>query len=385
MRWASSIAADPDSTVAVDAALAALEGGLEHAEADLVLAFASPHFERQLAGLFERIRARWPAARLIGCSAAGVIGRALTAASLPGVVIEPFHLLHRQLPPVDAPPAAWAALLGIDRPAQRHAILLPDPFSMDVPRLVTGLEGATPGGVILGGTVSGGDAPGEHRLLLDDQVHRAGAVGVLLSGNVDVDTVVAQGCRPVGAPFFVTRCRGNVITELDGQPALEALQGMIARLEPADAALCQQALFVGLVMDPGQQAYGAGDFLIRYLIGVDSRTGALVIAARVQPNAVVQFHVRDAAASAADLGRLLQRARAGAQRPPAGALLFDCVGRGEAFFGVPEHDSGMIRATLGEVPVGGFFCSGEIGPVRGRTWLHGYTASLGLFRSRLDS
>lgn len=395
MRWASALAVSTDSSAAIDAALVELDQGLDHNPADLVIVFASPQFDAHLPGLYAQIRGVWPDAHLLGCTAAGVIGGnqelesapalSLTAASLPGVQIEPFHVLHRQLPAADAPADAWRRILGIDDDTQRHAIVLPDPFSMDVGRLVAGIEEASPLGVLLGGTASGGTRPGEHRLLIDDQVHRAGAAGVLLSGNLAIDTVVSQGCRPVGAPFFVTRCRGNVVTELDGQPALEAMQAMISGLSPSDAALCKEALYVGLVMDPGRQAYGPGDFLIRYVIGVDSRTGALVLTARPTVNAVMQFHVRDAAASAADLSRLLQRTRAGEMRPPAGALLFDCVGRGERFFGMPEHDTGLIRAEFGGVPIGGFFCSGEIGPVRGKTHLHGYTAALGLFRPRLDS
>lgn len=394
MRWASALAVSATDDVAIDAALAGLAHDLDANPADLVFAFASPHFDAQLKTLFGRVRALWPHARLIGCSAAGGIGGnqeveqhpalALTAASLPGVTLDPFHLRHRDLP-VDDTPAEWRHALGITGDALRHAVVLPDPFSIDATRLLDGLQAASPLGVVLGGMASGGDKPGENRLLLDDRLHRDGAVGVMLSGNVAIDTVVAQGCRPIGAPMFVTQCTRNLITELDGRPALKALQNMVDTLDPVDRALAQQALFVGVVMEHDRQSYGLGDFLIRNLVGVDARTGALVVAARLATNAVVQFHVRDAAASAADLHRLLKRTRAGLLRPPAGALLFDCVGRGEAFFGMPEHDTGMIRAELGGVPIGGFFCNGEIGPVHGRAHVHGYTASLGMFRPRLDS
>lgn len=395
MRWATAITTSIDANTAVDAVLAQIAQQLEGEAPDLLVAFTHPDCDPHLKGLFGQVQARWPRARLIGCTAAGVIGDqeeiesapslAITAASLPGVQIEPFHVLHRSLPEPDADASAWRALLGVDDTAARHCVLLPDPFSMDVNRLVRGVEALTVEGEIIGGTISGGQGPGEHRLLLDDQVLRAGAVGVFLSGNIAVQTVVSQGCRPVGAPCFVTRCRGNVVAELDGEPAFSVLGRMLENLDPSEAALCREALFVGLVMEPDRQAHGAGDFLIRYLIGVDARSGALVISSRPQQNAVLQFHVRDAAASSADLALLLQRAREQAARPPAGALLFDCVGRGENFFGMRGHDSGLFRAEFGAVPVGGFFCSGEIGPVRGRTYVHGYTASVGLFRPRFDS
>ena len=395
MRWASALATSTDDVAAIDAALVGLAHDLDTNPADVIFAFASLHFIPHLAHLAAQARAIWPDVRVIGCTAAGSIGGnqevehgpglALTAASLPGVLIEPFHILHRDLPDSDADAEIWRQALGVEGDVQRHTVVLPDPFSMDPQRLITGLEGASPLGVVIGGLASGGEKAGEHRLIIDDAVHRQGAVGVMLSGNLAIDTVVAQGCRPVGAPMFVTRCRRNLITELDGRPALEALQSLVDSLTPADVRLAREALFVGLVMQRDQQTYGLGDFLIRNLIGADTKSGALIVAGRLEVNAVVQFHVRDAAASAADLDRLLKRTQEGALRRAAGALLFDCLGRGAGFYGAPEHDTGLIRSELGGVPIGGFFCNGEIGPVHGRAHVHGYTASLGLFRPRLDS
>ena len=395
MRWASALVVSNDDIAAIDAALASLAHDLDTNPADVIFVFASPEFIPRLRNLAAQARAVWPDVRVVGCTAAGCIGgsqevegepaMALTAASLPGVTIEPFHLLHRDLPDADADAETWRTALGVQGDAERHMVVLPDPFSMNPQRLLAGLACASPQGVVIGGMASGGSTAGEHRLLIDDAVHRQGAVGVMLSGNVAIDTVVAQGCRPIGAPMFVTRCRRNLITELDGQSALVALQGLVDGLNAIDTRLARESLFVGLVMQQDQQTYGQGDFLIRNLIGADTQSGALVVAARPEVNAVVQFHVRDAAASAADLDRLLKRSRAGELRPPAGALLFDCLGRGAHFYGASEHDTGLIRAELGAVPIGGFFCNGEIGPVHGRAHVHGYTASLGLFRPRFDS
>ena len=90
----------------------------------------------------------------------------------------------------------------------------------------------------------------------------------------------------------------------------------------------------------------------------------------------------DAATSRDDLEALLGR-YAGERRPgaPAGALLFSCLGRGAYLYGRPDHDTEAFHRHLGEVPLGGFFCNGEIGPVRGTTFLHGYTSAFALFRS----
>jgi small ligand-binding sensory domain FIST len=97
---------------------------------------------------------------------------------------------------------------------------------------------------------------------------------------------------------------------------------------------------------------------------------------------VVQFHLRDAATSAHDLEAVLARYQEGPPRRPAGSLLFSCLGRGEHLYGRPDHDTAAFQRRLGPVPLGGFFCNGEIGPVHGSTFLHGYTSAFGLFRKR---
>ncbi|HTM19139.1 MAG TPA: FIST C-terminal domain-containing protein, partial [Kofleriaceae bacterium] len=195
-------------------------------------------------------------------------------------------------------------------------------------------------------------------------------------------TVVAQGCRPIGAPLFATRAEGNLIHELDGTPAVEVLESLYSELPARDQALFRTSLFIGVVMDERREVYRQGDFLVRNLIGIDARSGALAVSARLRANAVVQFQLRDADTSAADLQALLD-ARDG--DAPAGALLFSCMGRGEMLYGRPHHDAEMFRARVGAVPLGGFFCNGEIGPVAGRTHLHGYTSSFALFRPRRDA
>ena len=204
-----------------------------------------------------------------------------------------------------------------------------------------------------------------------------------MAGNVEVDPVVAQGCRPIGEPMFVTRSQGGVLLELDGKPAAAVLHDLYERAEEKDRKLFRRALCMGIVMRRAQQEYRSGDFLIRNLIGLDEESGAVAVAAEVEENQVVQFHVRDARASAKDLDEVLAGyASCAAEQRPQGALLFSCVGRGMALYGRPDHDTGIFRAHLGEVPLGGFFCNGEIGVVQGRTFLHGYTSSFALFRGR---
>lgn len=393
MRWATGLSTEAALERAVDEALEGVQSRLGGEPPDLLLAFASAAHAGDYDRLPGMLRARLRHTQVLGCSAGGVIaeGRelegnvalSLVGATLPGVDVHPFHVSQADLPPPAADGAAWRARLGLQAPPDAHAIVLPDPFSCDAQRLVRGLDRAFPGGTRIGGQASGGAAPGQNALFLDDGVHRAGAVGVLLSGNVDVDTIVAQGCRPIGQPMFVTRGVRNVVFELDGAPAIEALEALYESLDTGDQALFREALFIGVVMDREREVYRQGDFLVRNLLGLDAKTGGLAIGTLLEPNQVVQFHVRDARTSAEDLETMLDTHRgAGPLERPRGALLFSCLGRGAGLYGAPDHDTRAFLSRVGPVPVGGFFCNGEIGPVRGRTFVHGYTSAFALFRPR---
>jgi small ligand-binding sensory domain FIST len=284
---------------------------------------------------------------------------------LPGVSMTPFHLEEPALPhlPADASPSF---------------VLIPDPFTFDVDELLHHLDTGWPGSTVIGGLASGGRSPGGNALFLDAAVYRRGMIGLALAGDVAVDTIVAQGCRPIGEPMFVTRSERNVIQELDGRRAGVVLQEIYNRASSDDQALFRHSLHLGIVMREDRQEYRHGDFLIRNVMGIDGKSGALVVGALVHTGMVVQFHLRDARTSAADLEELLGRYRG----KPAGALLFSCLGRGKHLYGEPDHDTNTFRRHAGDVPLGGFFCNGEIGPVHGTTFLHGFTSAFGLFRPR---
>jgi len=265
-------------------------------------------------------------------------------------------------------------------------VVLADPFSFPVESLLAGLDYAYPRSTKIGGLASGARQPGGNALYSRAGVRRSGAIGVALSGDICIDTVVAQGCRPIGSPMQVTRCHSTILHELDGRPALEVLQALVNELPEADRQLASQALFLGIVMDELAAEHRAGDFLIRNLMGVDPTSGALGVGEHLRRGQTVQFHVRDARTSAEDLETLLERFAAEPRSAAArGALLFSCLGRGSFLYGKPDHDTDLFRAHLGDLPLGGFFCNGEIGPVAGTTHLHGYTSSFGLFRPARSS
>lgn len=393
MRWASAIATDGHLVDAVDAAADDLHAVLHGARADLVLAFVTDHHAAQFAQLGRAVERAFPGALLVGCTAGGAIGGgreiehepavALTAAALPGVRLTPYVL--------GTDPDAWASQIDLDEGADAALLTLPDPLSWPpdlFDELLGFLDERWPDAAKIGGLASGGmttAGPPTNTLFLGEERVSGGAIGVALEGDVVVDTIVAQGCRPIGEPMIVTRAHTNLALGLDGQPPLQALDRLCQAMTADERALARHSLFLGVSMRQGVGGGalpGRGDYLIRNLLGVDRGSGALAVAAPLAVGQVVQFHLRDAAAAATDLTELLGVHDA---PPPDGALLFSCVGRGRLLYGTANHDSRVFRRAFGDVPLGGFFCNGEIGQVHRRTYLHGYTSSFALFRRKLAS
>ena len=165
-------------------------------------------------------------------------------------------------------------------------------------------------------------------------------------------------------------------------PALERLEAVFESLTDEDRQRAHRALHLGIVIDEHRNRFERGDFLIRNLLGADRTTGTVAIGDVVQEGQTVQFHLRDAESATDDLNSLLATDRAEHRRPPLGALMFSCCGRGRGLFGRPNHDVAVTMERLGPIPIAGFFAQGEIGPIGNRNFLHGYTASLALFSER---
>ena len=206
-----------------------------------------------------------------------------------------------------------------------------------------------------------------------------GAAAVALRGAT-MRTVVSQGCMPVGPEMVITDGEGSTVRSLAGKPALEKLEEVVAGLEPEERALAVEGLLAGLVIDENVPDYTRGDFLVRSIHGGDRESGSLIVGEQVRVGQTMRFQVRDASSADEDLREALRAARAGlAGAAPAGALIFSCNGRGTRMFPSPDHDATAIREELGDVPAAGLFCNGEIGPVGGRSFLHGFTATMVLF------
>ncbi|MEP6661694.1 MAG: FIST N-terminal domain-containing protein [Acidimicrobiales bacterium] len=261
----------------------------------------------------------------------------------------------------------------------RSLLLIADPFSFPVDAFLDSLGASHPDLAVVGGLASAARGPGGNRLLIDGRVHSNGAVGVLLDADIAPTSLVSQGCRPIGDPLIVTRAEQNVIFELAGRPALDRLISLVESLGPEDRALAARGLHCGLVIDERQETFTRGDFLIRGVVGADREHGAVAIGDTVAVGTTIQFHVRDAESADDDLHSLL----GALERRFDAALVFTCNGRGTHLFGLPHHDAAAVseHAAPGAA-VAGMFCAGELGPVGGRNFLHGFTASIALFRDR---
>ena len=371
---------------AADRARAGLSG-----DCDLCLVFASgPHLP-MAKWLLSEVQDRLGPHSLIGCGAGGTLaqgremeegpGVVVWAASLPGAEVSTMHLSAERdgegfrllgLPEELAGPGSEG-----DAEAGETFIPLCDPFSFPSELLLEALERARPRAPVLGGLASASFAGGTV-LFRDGEVHSDGAVAAVLSG-AEVLPCVSQGAVPVGAEMTITAAQGNVIAELAGKPAMERLGEVIAALPERERQLAAAGVLLGIVIDENRPSYERGDFLVRPIIGADRESGALVTGERVRVGQTVRLHVRDAASADEDLREALRaQAQALGAEGAAGALLFTCNGRGSNMFEVPDHDAAAIEDSLG-APAGGFFCAGEIGPVGGRNFLHGFTATMAVF------
>ena len=372
------------STRAADAAgEAAREArdALDGAWVDLAFVFLSAeHFagaEEALAAVERELEP----AHLLGCVAQGVVARgheletgpgaAVWAASLPEAEIETFHSVAFGTD--DGVAVSGVPLLeGADL-----VTFLVDPFTFPSAGFLAKLNEEEDGVPLVGGLAAGAGEPDTQALFLDGEVLTEGAVGAVLRG-VPVRTVVAQGCAPIGRDAVITSAEGNVVFELAGEPALERLKADLATLTDDQQLLAAQGgVLAGLVIDENRSEYLRGDYLMRGLMGVDEDTGALAVGEPVRVGQTLRFHVRDARSADQDLRENLQALDG---EPAAGALLFTCNGRGTNMFPDRDHDARAVGEALGaEDAVAGFFCAGEIGPVGGKPFLHGFTATLAVF------
>jgi small ligand-binding sensory domain FIST len=388
MPFAAAASTAPHAARAAAAAARAVRADLGR-DPELAVAFYSPHLAADAADIARTLHEELGRPALVGVLGEGVIAGAREYENQPavgvwagawggGLAVDAFHLDLEDTP--DGPTLfGWPDAMFEADAKDSLLVCFGDPYTFPaVEVFLPRVNEDYPGLPCVGGMASSPTGPGTPSLILNEDVRMQGAVGVLLRGPAKFKAVVSQGCRPVGRPLVITKGQDNLITEVSGQTPLEYLRGLLEQVPPGDKDLMQRGLLIGLAITEYRDEFRRGDFLIRNLIGLDPRTGALAVTDRIRLGQTIQFQVRDARTADEDLRQLLAAATADGFKP-AGGLTFSCNGRGTRLFPEPDHDAKVIQELVGPLALGGFFAAGELGPVGGTNFIHGFTASSVLF------
>jgi len=292
------------------------------------------------------------------------------------------------------------------------ALVHADAATADVSELIAEMAERTATGYLFGGLASSRTRTVQFAVGGNGNIKGQGAAGGVFQGGlsgvafgegVALASRVTQGCHPVAPQRVITAAEGNVMLELDGEPALDVLlrDTGISLDQPQQAMAALRATLVGLT-PAGSDAVGrsghfGADVLVRHIIGLDPARNAVAIADQVEPGMRMAFCQRNPQAARADLMRICAEIReelepqeltvsaalaapeAGGGPAPArriaGAVYVSCAGRGGPHFGGPSAELQIVRRALGDVPLVGFFASGEIA----RHHLYGYTGVLTVF------
>jgi small ligand-binding sensory domain FIST len=287
------------------------------------------------------------------------------------------------------------------------ALVHADASTPDLAGLLPELAQRTRSGSVFGGLASGRESTVQFAHSSGGAVGGQGAAGGVFQGGlsgvafgpgVGVVTRVTQGCSPVGPTRTVTRAEGHVALALDGQDALGVLLSDLAiSLDDPQPALARlRRTLVGIAPDPlmaigptlgmGTWARHAGqldgDARVRHIVGLDPVRRGVAVADPLTEGERLSFCERNPASARADLMRMCAELREDLESPVdgspqvlCGAIYVSCVGRGGAHFGGPSAELQLVRRALGDVPLVGFFASGEIA----RQQLYGYTGVLTVF------
>lgn len=379
----SSVGISQDWRIALDMALA----GIRDIVPDVIFVFASASFDTDLPSIAEAVWHHGGSMIVVGCSSSGVIGRgaemetepaiSLLSLSLPGAVLRPVRFTQSMLD--DSQGGTLADRIGVDPALVNGWIVMADPFRMDGAALVDQLNAAYPGLPAIGGLLAPGVGQRQTWVMLNGRVYNDGGVGLSIGGAYDLLPIVSQGCEPIGQTWTITGVDDRWIETISNRPALQMLTDTLATLPIDMQQEARDHLVAGLAANEYRDHFGRGDFLIRNIIGVRRESGAIALGARPRVGQTIQFQLRDAATADLDLTATLLEAQLRlAGRQPIAGVLASCNGRGTSLFGVPHHDAAAIERRFPGLPLAGMIAAGEIGPVGSKTFIHGFTSSLGL-------
>ena len=340
--------------------------------ATLALAFVSPDWRPHLKEFMEILQVDGHARQVIGCSADGFIGTGQEDEDVSGFSVIFLNLAEEEV-------GTWVIdehfQIPRDRPATGGWLVLGNPLRLNAAALLEDMNRIYPGVPVYGGLATGG---WDSDTLFTFQ-HEAGVIdsaGVAVHLPVTViQGIVSQGCQPIGEPYTITQVDKDVVLGVGGRRAYDVLVETFENLPEDDQKVARGNIMAGLAASEYREDFQRGDFLVRNIIGGDPKTGALKIGAIPRVGQTIQFQLREKDAADEDLCLRSEALRV-REGVPLAMVCFSCGGRGQGLFGIPNHDAGILEDTFGPVPVAGFFCNGEFGPVAGVNFLHGYTAAV---------
>tara|TARA_B000000475_G_scaffold252945_1_gene230931 strand:+ start:468 stop:1652 length:1185 start_codon:yes stop_codon:yes gene_type:complete len=391
MHWCSSVSNSPSLDLAIEDVTREISKKLGNNKPDLGLVFISSHHSSSYEEITEKIKEKINCEFILGCSGSGVIGEgkefeylpgvSLTVASLPNVTLKPFHFTQDILPNPDESPDAWKETVDVLDDDPKTIILFPDPFSIRTEYVLDGLDFAFPNTKIIGALASGGNKPGDNALFVNGETYSKGCSGVVISGDFELDILVAQSCRPIGEPMIVTQSNNNVINELDSDLPIVAIKKLYDELPEDEKGIMNNALQIGILMDRLGDIDDEITYMIRNISSIDKDTGSISIGESITDGQVVQFHLRDSGAAQEELKKMLTEYKINDDQIIKSTLMFSSVGRGKYLLGESHHDINLYKNIIdNNSPITGFFSNGEISPIGDRTYLHGYTSSFAIFR-----
>ncbi|WP_459554761.1 FIST signal transduction protein [Lacunimicrobium album] len=387
VRYANGFSAETDPVKAAEAISQEIVSRFKSTPVHVTMVFATVDRFAGMGTFLHHLQENLKSEILLGCTAETLIyqdrelegqsGIVVWSASLPGSVLEAFHLEFSKTSEgilcEGFPEHATGDLTGAS------IFLLCDPFTTPQDIVINELAERFPGVPVYGGMASGFERPQESQIVYQGQVFDYGAVGVLIKQGPMIRSLVSQGCRPIGQPYVITKGNRNLIASVGGHPVIEKLNETVELLGDDDRELLRYGLFMGVVMNEYQESFGYGDFLIMNVLGVDEESGQMAVGGRIRTGQTVQFHLRDANSADEDFKGLIRKDQAAHGNGVHGGLLFSCNGRGTRLFPSPNHDASLINSEYQNPVVAGFFAQGELGPVGKKNFLHGFTASVALF------
>jgi len=356
--------------------------------ADWALVFFTAEHLRDRQRLASALQGAARTDRIIGCSAAGILtgqgevegssGLAVMLGVSDALKAEPF--LFEPLRGYDAEVGSEIAqITGTGMARDSLTVLLPDTYSGQPQQLLQSFHEQAGYCPVVGAGSSESGIAGATFQLRGNKIATNAVAGLHFSGTFQTYIDITQGCQPITAPLVITKAAGNLIYEIDHRPAFEVFASVLKGPLLEDLRRALMYVFVGLPADPSRNTVGAGEYLVRNIVGLDSTKKIIAVADEVREGQAMVFTLRDGQRARDDLEQMLQRQseRLGGKKPALG-LYFNCCARGASLYGIADIDSAYIRRTLGDFPLIGMFGGYELAPLGGANHLFAYTGVLAL-------